>query len=104
MAALSKGDFERVQPPGRTLAVAARSHHAYFDVNDKLVSPAGSAAAEDLDMNGDAVPPAKAKFPLMWGFALAVGTALPFRLSSAAALPAGETSLSSAGGNNLAMR
>lgn len=61
------------------------------DADDNLVSPVGSAAAKDLDMIGDAQPPAKAHPPLMWVFVPEGGSAAPFRLtSSAAVLPAGE--------------
>ncbi len=99
MAALPEGDLEHMQPPGHPLPFVA-----YCDADDNLFSSAGSAVALVLDMNGVARPPAKTNLPLMWGFALAEGSALPFRLtSSAAVLPAGEIRMSSAAGHSLAI-
>lgn len=59
MATLPESDFQHAQPSGCPSAFII-----YSDADDNLVSPAGSAAAKDLGMNGVARLSAKAKVSL----------------------------------------
>ncbi|DBA73268.1 TPA: hypothetical protein ACH3X1_011330 [Trebouxia sp. C0004] len=62
-----EGDAANAQFAGRTLASAAQSHPARADADARRVSPAGSAAADDLDVMHEEEQPPQAEANMISG-------------------------------------
>ncbi|DBA79986.1 TPA: hypothetical protein ACH3X1_008189 [Trebouxia sp. C0004] len=62
-----QGDAANAQFAGHTLAFAAQSHPARADADARRVSPAGSAAADDLDVVHEEEQPPQAEANMIHG-------------------------------------